>query len=85
MVVVGGIIMIAVKEILEKQWSDFRQFVKDFAMKDSNTNDEEYNYGRYQIINSWNFSLFDPEVEYYCTCNNLQLKDIPGGIDSILK
>lgn len=47
MVVVGGIIMIAVKEILEKQWSDFRQFVKDFAMKDSNTNDEEYNYGRY--------------------------------------
>lgn len=76
--------MIAVKEILEKQWSDFRQYVKDFALKDSNTNDEEYNYGRYQVINSWNFSLFDPEVEYYCICNNLQLKDIPGGIDSIL-
>lgn len=76
--------MIPVKEILEKQWSDFRQYVKDFAIKDSNTNDEEYNYGRYQIINSWNFSLFDPEVEYYCRCNNLQLKDILGGIDSIL-
>lgn len=76
--------MIAVKEILEKQWSDFRQYVKDFALRDSNTNDEEYNYGRHQIINSWNFNLLDPEVEYYCMCNNLQLKDIPGGIDSIL-
>lgn len=76
--------MIPIKEILEKQWSDFRQYVKDFSIKDSNTNDEEYNYGRYQIINNWNFSLFDPEVEYYCMCNNLQLKDIPGGIDSIL-
>lgn len=76
--------MIAIKEILEKQWSDFYKYVKDFAENDSNTNDEEYNYGRYQIINSSHFSLFDPEVEYYCMCNNLQLKDIPGGIDSIL-
>lgn len=77
-------ILIVVKEILEKQWLDFRQYVKDFAVKDSNTNDEEYNYGRHQIINCWNFSLFDPEVEYYCMCNNLQIKDIPGGMDSIL-
>ncbi len=77
--------MVAVKEILEKQWSDFRQHVKNFAVNDSNTNDEEYNYGRYEIINNWNFSLFDPAVEYYCMCNNLQLKDIPCGIDSILK
>lgn len=76
--------MIAVKEILKKQWSDYRKYVKDFAKNDLNTNDEEYNYGRYQIINNWDFSLFDPEVKYYCMCNNLQLKDIPGRIDSIL-
>ena len=75
--------MIAVKEILEKQWSDFYKYIKDFAENDSNTNDEEYNYGRYQIVNSYHFSLFDPEVQYYCMCNNLHLKDIPGGIDSI--
>lgn len=77
--------MIPVKAILEKQWYEFCKYVKDFALQDSYTNDEDYNMGRYEILNRLNIDFFDPVVEYYCMCNNLNLRDIPGGIDSIFK
>ena len=76
--------MIAVKEVMNKQWDEFCKKVKDFASRDSDTNDEDYNMGRYEIMRNHRIDFFDPVVEYYCMCNNLELRDIPGGIDSIL-
>lgn len=68
--------MIAVKEVLEKQWSEFCQYVKQFAEKDIDTNDEDYNMGRYMILNDARFSLLDPLVDYYITCNNIRRSDM---------
>lgn len=68
---------------IKKQWFEFCKYVKEFAIRDSDTNDEEYNYGRYEIMNATKINFFDPAVEYYCMCNNLNLRDIPGGIDTI--
>lgn len=75
--------MIEVKNVLGKQWSDLCRYTKEFAINDTDTNDEEYNYGRYKIVHNWRINFLDPDIEYYCTCNNLNIKDIPGGIDSI--
>lgn len=76
--------MIPIKEILNKQWSEFCRYVREFAQKDSDTNDEEYNIGRYEIIKNQNVDFSNPAVEYYCMCNNLKFRDIPGGIDDIV-
>lgn len=62
------------KERLKKQWLDFCRYVKDFAVRDSNTNDEKYNNGRYAIVHSWTIDLFNLDVQYYCMCNGLQDK-----------
>lgn len=77
--------MIAVKEILEKQWKEYHKMVKEFAKKDTNKQDEEYNYGRYLILNSNRIDFSDSAVDYYCYCNCLSLADVPGGIDDILR
>lgn len=76
--------MVAVKEVLEKQWSEFCRYVREFAKKDSDTNDEEYNIGRYEILRRQRVDFSDPSVEYYCMCNNLKLSDISGGIDDVV-
>lgn len=77
--------MIPVKALLEKQWDSFCDYVRQFAENDMDTNDEEYNIGRHEIISGRRWSIFDPAVDYYCTCNNLSLKDIPGGFDDIVR
>lgn len=77
--------MIPVKEILNKQWDEFCEMVKEFAAKDSDSNDEDYNYGRHEILRSRRIDFSDPDVNYYCECNNLSIRDIPGGIDDILR
>lgn len=66
--------MITEKERLKKQWLDFCRYIKDFAARDSNTNDEKYNNGRYSILHGWTIDLFNPDVQYYCMCNSLQDK-----------
>lgn len=48
------------KEIFKKQWLDFCRYVKDFATMDSYTNNQEYNYGRYEIMHNWIIDLFNP-------------------------
>lgn len=75
--------MISVKEILKRQWDEYHKLVLYFALKDVDTNDEDYNYGRHEIVSNERFSLLDNDVAYYCMCNNLNLRDVSGGIDTV--
>ena len=54
------------KKFLERQLPEFSKYVKEFVIKNLDTNDEEYNFGRYEIMNNRN-------VDFFCSGSRILL------------